>query len=103
MLADLNANWGSASRTGANSDAPLRCRALYEQLKALTRGQRITPAAMTAFIDGLDIPAAARAALRELTRRVTLASRPSWLALCGDRNSGLMDGRRLPRHPPHSA
>ena len=39
----------------------------YEQLKALTRGQRIDPAALREFISGLDVPAPARAALAELT------------------------------------
>ena len=39
----------------------------YEQLKALTRGQGIDAAAMRAFIDGLDLPAAAKARLAALT------------------------------------
>ncbi len=39
----------------------------YEQLKALTRGQRIDEAALQAFIDGLDLPEAAKAQLRGLT------------------------------------
>ena len=39
----------------------------YEQLKALTRGQRVTPAALRSFIDGLAIPEPAKQGLRELT------------------------------------
>ena len=38
----------------------------YEKLKALTRGQRIDAATLAAFVDGLDIPEAAKATLREL-------------------------------------
>jgi adenylosuccinate lyase len=38
----------------------------YEKLKALTRGQRIDAAVLAAFVDTLDIPAAAKQALREL-------------------------------------
>ncbi len=36
----------------------------YEQLKALTRGQGIDAEAMRSFIDGLDLPPAAKARLR---------------------------------------
>jgi adenylosuccinate lyase len=39
----------------------------YEQLKTLTRGRQVHAADLAAFIDGLDLPAAARRALRELT------------------------------------
>ncbi|NNK37116.1 MAG: adenylosuccinate lyase [Xanthomonadales bacterium] len=39
----------------------------YEQLKALTRGKRITAEVLHEFIDGLDLPEPARQALRELT------------------------------------
>ena len=39
----------------------------YEKLKDLTRGKGITPDALQAFIDGLDIPAEAKAELRQLT------------------------------------
>jgi len=39
----------------------------YEQLKALTRGKRITAAELRAFIDGLELPQEARRELRELT------------------------------------
>ncbi|WP_275098400.1 adenylosuccinate lyase [Sedimenticola hydrogenitrophicus] len=39
----------------------------YEKLKALTRGQRIGADELRTFVDGLEIPEAAKAALRELT------------------------------------
>ena len=39
----------------------------YEKLKELTRGKGITPDALQAFVDGLEIPAAARAELKALT------------------------------------
>ena len=39
----------------------------YEQLKSLTRGKRITADDLADFIQGLDIPEAARKALLELT------------------------------------
>lgn len=39
----------------------------YEKLKELTRGKGISPDALQAFIDSLEIPAEAKAALRKLT------------------------------------
>jgi len=39
----------------------------YEQLKELTRGKGIEPAALRTFIDGLAIPAAEKARLKEMT------------------------------------
>jgi adenylosuccinate lyase len=39
----------------------------YERLKELTRGRRIGPEELRAFIDGLEIPEEAKQALRELT------------------------------------
>ncbi len=39
----------------------------YEKLKELTRGQRVDQAGMQAFVDGLELPEDAKAALRELT------------------------------------
>ncbi len=39
----------------------------YEKLKELTRGQRVDQAGMQAFVDGLELPEEAKAALRELT------------------------------------
>ncbi|MEX1032584.1 MAG: adenylosuccinate lyase [Cellvibrionaceae bacterium] len=39
----------------------------YEKLKALTRGRAVTPAVIAEFIDQLDVPEAAKKAMRELT------------------------------------
>ena len=39
----------------------------YEKLKALTRGQGITKETLATFIDGLDMPEAAKQSLREMT------------------------------------
>ena len=39
----------------------------YEKLKELTRGKGISPQALQTFIDGLDMPAEAKEALRKLT------------------------------------
>lgn len=39
----------------------------YEQLKALTRGRKIDAASLAAFVDGLEIPPAAREQLKALT------------------------------------
>jgi len=39
----------------------------YEQLKALTRGKRITAADLRTFIDGLDLPEEVRRELQQLT------------------------------------
>jgi len=67
MAADLDANLevlGEAVQTVmrryGHADA-------YEQLKDLTRGARISPAALAEFIDGLDVPEDARRRLTELT------------------------------------
>ena len=39
----------------------------YEKLKELTRGKKIDAAGMQAFVDGLDIPADAKARLKAMT------------------------------------
>jgi len=64
---DLDANWEllaepiqTVMRRYAVPDA-------YEQLKALTRGQRVDAAAMGRFIEQLPVPEEARQRLRELT------------------------------------
>ncbi|MDX9765792.1 MAG: adenylosuccinate lyase [Ectothiorhodospiraceae bacterium] len=67
LHADLDANWevlGEAVQTVMRRHGVEQP---YEKLKALTRGQRVDAAGMRAFIDGLDIPEAARERLRALT------------------------------------
>ena len=67
LAADLDATWevlGEAIQTVMRRyglENP------YEQMKALTRGKGITPAALKAFIEDLDIPADVREELIKLT------------------------------------
>jgi len=49
----------------------------YEKLKALTRGQTVDHAALLAFIDGLDLPEEARAAMRQLRPENYLGDAPA--------------------------
>ncbi len=76
MLADLNNNWEVLAEPIQTVMRRYGVEGAYEQLKALTRGQRITPVALAAFIDALEIPADAKALLRDLTpaRYVGLAA-----------------------------
>jgi adenylosuccinate lyase len=67
MARDLAANWEllaepiqTVMRRYAVPDA-------YEQLKSLTRGQRLDADSLAAFVDALPIPADERARLREMT------------------------------------
>ncbi|MBT8422238.1 MAG: adenylosuccinate lyase, partial [Gammaproteobacteria bacterium] len=67
IAADLDAAWEvlaepiqTVMRRYGTEDA-------YEQLKALTRGERIDAERLREFVDGLDLPADAKARLRELT------------------------------------
>ncbi|MBC7708572.1 MAG: adenylosuccinate lyase [Rhizobacter sp.] len=76
MLADLNNNWEVLAEPIQTVMRRYGVEGAYEQLKSLTRGQRITPDALAAFIDTLAIPANAKALLRDLTpaRYVGLAA-----------------------------
>jgi adenylosuccinate lyase len=67
MLGDLNANWEVLAEPIQTVMRRYGVEGAYEQLKALTRGQRITPQALAAFVETLAIPADAKALLRELT------------------------------------
>ena len=67
MLADLNNNWEVLAEPIQTVMRRYGVEGAYEQLKALTRGQRITPQALAAFIETLAIPDEAKALLRELT------------------------------------
>ncbi len=70
MLADLNSNWEVLAEPIQTVMRRYGVEGAYEQLKALTRGQRITPEALAAFIETLEIPSDAKALLRELTPAV---------------------------------
>ena len=76
MLADLNNNWEVLAEPIQTVMRRYGVEGAYEQLKALTRGQRITPDALAAFIETLAIPDNAKALLRDLTpaRYVGLAA-----------------------------
>lgn len=67
LAADLNDNWevlGEAVQTVMRRYGVANA---YEQLKALTRGTKVTPAMLHELIDRLDIPAEARLRLKALT------------------------------------
>jgi adenylosuccinate lyase len=67
LAADLDDNWevlGEAIQTVMRRHG---LPAPYEQLKELTRGKRLDGAAIRAFVDGLALPAEAKARLLALT------------------------------------
>ncbi len=73
LVADLNANWeilGEAIQTVIRAEVAAGNSSIadpYAMLKELTRGKRIGQADLVAFVDALDISAAAKARLRALT------------------------------------
>ena len=67
--ADLNANWEVLAEPIQTVMRRYGIEKPYEKLKELTRGQRITPEQMQAFIARLEIPAEAKAVLLQLTPR----------------------------------
>ena len=67
--ADLNANWEVLAEPIQTVMRRYGIEKPYEKLKELTRGQRITPEQMQAFVEKLDIPAEAKQALLALTPR----------------------------------
>lgn len=64
---DLDANWEVLAEPIQTVMRRYGVEKPYEKLKALTRGQRIGANELRAFVDGLEIPDAAKAALREMT------------------------------------
>ena len=67
LAEDLNANWELLAEPIQTVMRRYGVENAYEQLKELTRGQRVDAAAMQKFISGLDLPAEARQILLELT------------------------------------
>ena len=67
--ADLNANWEVLAEPIQTVMRRYGIEKPYEKLKELTRGQRLTPDDMRAFIDNLELPAPAKADLLALTPR----------------------------------
>ncbi|MFC1602271.1 adenylosuccinate lyase [Pseudomonadota bacterium] len=67
LAGDLNNNWEVLAEPIQTVMRRYGIEKPYEKLKELTRGQRITQDDLRAFVDGLDIPEAAKKSLRELT------------------------------------
>ncbi|SIQ86348.1 adenylosuccinate lyase [Solilutibacter tolerans] len=67
LAADLDASWEVLAEAVQTVMRRYGLPEPYEQLKALTRGQGITPDSMRAFVDGLDLPADAKQRLLDMT------------------------------------
>jgi len=67
LAADLDANWEVLAEPIQTVMRRYAVEEPYEKLKALTRGQRLTPEQMHAFIATLDIPDQARAELAAMS------------------------------------
>ncbi|WP_316368494.1 adenylosuccinate lyase [Candidatus Thiodiazotropha sp. CDECU1] len=67
MLDDLAQNWEVLAEPIQTVMRRYDIEKPYEKLKELTRGQRITPEQLQQFVDQLDIPEHAKAALKRLT------------------------------------
>ena len=67
MEADLDANWEVLAEAVQTVMRRYGVERPYEKLKELTRGRRVGRAELAAFVDGLDLPAEAKAQLRALT------------------------------------
>ena len=67
LAADLEANWEVLAEPIQTVMRRYGVEQPYEKLKALTRGQRIGPEALAAFVDTLDIPDDAKVRLKALT------------------------------------
>jgi len=74
MAADLDANWEVLAEPIQTVMRRYGVDQPYERLKALTRGRRIGPEAIAAFIDGLEIPDEAKARLRGLTPQLYIGN-----------------------------
>ena len=67
IAADLDACWEVLAEPIQTVMRRYNIENPYEKLKELTRGKGISPEALQTFIDGLDMPAAAKAELKNLT------------------------------------
>ncbi|MET0050948.1 MAG: adenylosuccinate lyase [Candidatus Thiodiazotropha sp.] len=67
MLADLDANWEVLAEPIQTVMRRYGIEKPYEKLKELTRGQRITPEQLEAFVEGLEIPDTAKETLKRMT------------------------------------
>jgi adenylosuccinate lyase len=67
LKADLDSNWEVLAEPIQTVMRRYGVDRPYERLKELTRGHRVGPEDLQRFVDGLDLPEAARKELRELT------------------------------------
>ena len=67
LAADLDASWEVLAEAVQTVMRRYGLPEPYEQLKALTRGQGITPDSMRAFVENLDLPADAKQRLLDMT------------------------------------
>ncbi len=67
MLQELDSNWEVLAEPIQTVMRRYGIEKPYEKLKALTRGQRITPQALETFIDTLEIPDEAKQSLKQMT------------------------------------
>ncbi|MDP4537806.1 adenylosuccinate lyase [Alkalimonas collagenimarina] len=67
LLAELDANWELLAEPVQTVMRKFGIEKPYEKLKELTRGKRITPADLHAFIEGLDMPAEGKAMMKQFT------------------------------------
>ncbi|MDQ7075418.1 MAG: adenylosuccinate lyase [Gammaproteobacteria bacterium] len=67
LAADLENNWEVLAEPIQTVMRRYGVENPYEKLKEMTRGQRVDAAAMSAFVESLDIPAAAKVELQKLT------------------------------------
>jgi adenylosuccinate lyase len=67
LAADLDANWEVLAEPIQTVMRRYGVDSPYERLKELTRGRRVGPEQLRAFVDGLPIPEEAKQTLRELT------------------------------------
>ena len=67
LAADLDANWEVLAEPVQTVMRRYGIEKPYEKLKELTRGKRINSADLAVFIDGLELPEQAKAAMKEMT------------------------------------
>ncbi len=67
MAADLDANWEVLAEPIQTVMRRYGIEQPYEKLKALTRGRRITPAELAAFVDKLELPEPVKERLKAMT------------------------------------
>mgnify|MGYP001825772948 CR=1 FL=1 len=85
LAADLDANWEVLAEPIQMVMRRYGIEKPYEKLKALTRGQRIDQQTLADFIDGLDLPASAKAALKALSPATYIGSAIEQAKALGDK------------------